>query len=163
MLGYVIHGLEAVNRQHDLQEFANLHRWHFCFSAGVCGNIVWAERFLDIRHLRQKIYAAVGTVPSGMFLRTWDTKLNTAWMSSGHQTVPTLRLAEDLRRFWYFVQIVTYLRSWALLEKPQIVQPLKNFPAFYGTRRFITVFTRAFHGPYPEPDLSSPHHPIPSL
>jgi hypothetical protein len=25
------------------------------------------------------------------------------------------------------------------------VQPLKKFPAFYGTRRFITVFTRALH------------------
>jgi hypothetical protein len=33
------------------------------------------------------------------------------------------------------------LRS-ALLEKPPIVQPLKNFSAFYGTLRFITVFTR---------------------
>jgi hypothetical protein len=38
-----------------------------------------------------------------------------------------------------------YSRSWALLEPPQIVQPLKNFPAFYGTRRFNTVFTRALH------------------
>jgi hypothetical protein len=35
--------------------------------------------------------------------------------------------------------------SWALLEKLPIVQPLKNFRAFYGTRRFITVFTRALH------------------
>jgi hypothetical protein len=35
--------------------------------------------------------------------------------------------------------------SWALLEKPPIVQLLKNFPAFYGTRRFITVFTKALH------------------
>jgi hypothetical protein len=35
--------------------------------------------------------------------------------------------------------------SWALLEKPPIVQLLKNFPAFYGTRRFITVFVRALH------------------
>jgi hypothetical protein len=26
-----------------------------------------------------------------------------------------------------------------------IVQLLKNFPAFYGTRMFITVFTRALH------------------
>jgi hypothetical protein len=25
------------------------------------------------------------------------------------------------------------------------VQLLKNFPAFYGTRRLITVFTRALH------------------
>jgi hypothetical protein len=41
--------------------------------------------------------------------------------------------------------LLTYLRSWALLEKPPVVQPLKNFPTFYGTRRFITVFTRALH------------------
>jgi hypothetical protein len=33
--------------------------------------------------------------------------------------------------------------SWALLEKPPIVQLLKIFPAFYGTRKFNTVFTRA--------------------
>jgi hypothetical protein len=39
----------------------------------------------------------------------------------------------------------TYLRSWALLEELSIVQPLKNFPAFYGTRRFNTVFKRALH------------------
>jgi hypothetical protein len=37
------------------------------------------------------------------------------------------------------------LRSWALLQKPPIVQPLKIFPVFYGTRRFITAFTRALH------------------
>jgi hypothetical protein len=30
-------------------------------------------------------------------------------------------------------------------EKLAIVQLLKNFPTFYGTQRFITVFTRAFH------------------
>jgi hypothetical protein len=29
------------------------------------------------------------------------------------------------------------------LRSCTIVQPLKNFPAFYGIRRFITVFTRA--------------------
>jgi hypothetical protein len=40
---------------------------------------------------------------------------------------------------------ITHSRSWALLEKPPIVQLLKNFPAFYGTRRSITVFTRALH------------------
>jgi hypothetical protein len=40
---------------------------------------------------------------------------------------------------------ITHSWSWALLEKPPIVQPLMNFPAFYGTRRFITVFTRALH------------------
>jgi hypothetical protein len=35
--------------------------------------------------------------------------------------------------------------SWTLLEKPPVMQLLKNFPIFYGTRRFITVFTRALH------------------
>jgi hypothetical protein len=35
--------------------------------------------------------------------------------------------------------------SWAFVEKPSVVQLLKNDPAFYGTRRFITVFTRALH------------------
>jgi hypothetical protein len=32
-----------------------------------------------------------------------------------------------------------------LLEKPTVAQLLKNFPTFYGTRRLITVFTRARH------------------
>jgi hypothetical protein len=41
--------------------------------------------------------------------------------------------------------LITYSRSWALLEEPQIVQPLKNFQAFCRTRRFNTVFTRALH------------------
>jgi hypothetical protein len=41
--------------------------------------------------------------------------------------------------------ILTYSWSWALLEKLPIVQPLIKFPAFYGTRRFITAFTRALH------------------
>jgi hypothetical protein len=36
-----------------------------------------------------------------------------------------------------------YLLSSAFLEKLPIMQPLKNFPAFYGTQSFITVFTRA--------------------
>jgi hypothetical protein len=36
--------------------------------------------------------------------------------------------------------------SWSrVLEKPTVAQPLKNFPTFYGTRRFITLFARARH------------------
>jgi hypothetical protein len=30
-------------------------------------------------------------------------------------------------------------------EKPSVAQLLKNFPTYYGTLRFITVFTRALH------------------
>jgi hypothetical protein len=40
---------------------------------------------------------------------------------------------------------LNHSRIWALPEKPSVVQPLKNFPEFYGTWRFITVFTRALH------------------
>jgi hypothetical protein len=36
---------------------------------------------------------------------------------------------------------ITHSWSRALLEKPPIVQLLEKFPAFYGTRRFITAFT----------------------
>jgi hypothetical protein len=43
------------------------------------------------------------------------------------------------------VASLTHSCSRALLEKLPILQPLKNFPAFYGTRRFITAFTRALH------------------
>jgi hypothetical protein len=59
---------------------------------------------------------------------------------------------------------IYYLEEFqALLEKPPVAQLLKNFPIFYGTRRFITVFTRALHWPYPEPDQSRPYYPILSL
>jgi hypothetical protein len=32
-----------------------------------------------------------------------------------------------------------------LVQRPPVAQLLKNFPNFYGSRRFITVFTRALH------------------
>jgi hypothetical protein len=49
--------------------------------------------------------------------------------------------------------------SWACLEKPPVVHLLKNFPTFYGTPRFITMFI----SPYPGSDRSSPYHSILSL
>jgi hypothetical protein len=57
---------------------------------------------------------------------------------------------------------LTHSWSWALLEKLPIVQPLKKFPAFYGTRRFITMFTRAIHWSlsWARSIQSMPSHPI---
>jgi hypothetical protein len=57
---------------------------------------------------------------------------------------------------------ITYLRSWALLEEPLIVHPLKNFPAFHGTRGFNTVYTRALHWSlsWALSIQSTPSHPI---
>jgi hypothetical protein len=41
--------------------------------------------------------------------------------------------------------LLPYSRSRALLEEPLNVQPLKNFSAFHGTRRFNAVFTKVLH------------------
>jgi len=43
----------------------------------------------------------------------------------------------------YFILHTPWSRD--LLEKLTGFQPVKNFPAFYGTRRFITAFTSARH------------------
>jgi hypothetical protein len=58
---------------------------------------------------------------------------------------------------------LTHSWSWDLLEKRPVVQLLKNFPAFYGTRRFITWSQEPSTGPYPDPDQSNPYYPILSL
>jgi hypothetical protein len=41
--------------------------------------------------------------------------------------------------------IIIIITPWSrgLLEKTTVSQLVKKFPAFYGTRRFITAFTRA--------------------
>jgi hypothetical protein len=53
----------------------------------------------------------------------------------------------ELIIFWkqaiYITHSLSHSWSWALLENSPIVEPLKNFPAFYRTRKFITVITRA--------------------
>jgi hypothetical protein len=50
----------------------------------------------------------------------------------------------------------------SVLEKLNGSQLVKKFPTFYGTRSFITAFTKVpatcpYPGPYPEPDQYSPH------
>jgi hypothetical protein len=71
--------------------------------------------------------------------------------------------------------------SWALLEKPPVVQLLMNFAAFYGNPSWEAISYAATQelpnilwnpkvhlpcsrepsaGPYAEPDQSSPYHPI---
>jgi hypothetical protein len=58
---------------------------------------------------------------------------------------------------------LTHSWSWALLEMLPIVKLLKNFPAFYGTRRFITCSQEPSTDPCPKPHESNPYHPILSL
>jgi hypothetical protein len=59
-------------------------------------------------------------------------------------------LYKDLHAFLHISSLAHYIytyitHSWsqALLEMPPFLQLLKNFPAFYGTWRFIIMLTRA--------------------
>jgi hypothetical protein len=55
-------------------------------------------------------------------------------------------------RYSYTANIITFLLTYllttwrrVLLQKLTGLQPAKKFPAFYGTRRFLTAFTSARH------------------
>ena len=65
---------------------------------------------------------------------------------------------------YLLTNLLTYLltpRSTALLEKLTVSQLVKKFPAFYGTRRFITTVTSARHLslPWASSIQSIPPHP----
>jgi hypothetical protein len=83
-----------------------------------------------------------------------NSMLKPLWVTCS--VAPTLPVIHSLT--------LTHSWNWALLEKLPIVQLLKNFPAFYGTRTFITVFTRALHWSlsWARSIQSIPYHPIPS-
>jgi hypothetical protein len=68
---------------------------------------------------------------------TWETEHTYVRVSSLFKII--------IRRVTYSSQDIIHSWSWALLEEPPIVHLLKNFRVFYGTRRFISVFTRDLH------------------
>jgi hypothetical protein len=80
--------------------------------------------------------------------------------SSSIRVAPTWSIGQP--RSPRFTYLLTYSRSWGLLKEPLIVHPLKNFPAFHGTRRFYTVFTRALRWSlsWAISIQSTPSHPI---
>ena len=51
----------------------------------------------------------------------------------------------DVLRNAEFTDLLTYSMQQSLLEKLTGLQLCKKFPAFYGTRMFITAFTSACH------------------
>ena len=63
-------------------------------------------------------------------------------------TLWTQNFSENIGNKYFILIILTYLltpRSRVLLEKPTSFRLIKKFPAFYGTRRFITLLTSARH------------------
>jgi hypothetical protein len=75
---------------------------------------------------------------------TWQYDWNVIQRSHGYVHSNTIHPKSTRLRNSISISL-THSWSWVLLEKPPTVQPLKKFPEFYGTRRFITVFTRALH------------------
>ena len=59
------------------------------------------------------------------------------------------------------IYLFTYLLT--LLEKLTGLQLVKKFPAFHGTRSFITALTSARHLSYPGPAQTNPYTHIPLL
>jgi hypothetical protein len=88
--------------------------------------------------------------------------------SSGIRTHdPNVRAGEEgfcLRRRghcdWHsyinITYLLTYLRSWALIEKLPIEQPLKNFPVIFEPEGSLPSSQEPSTGPYPKPDRYSP-------
>ena len=52
---------------------------------------------------------------------------------------------EILKKACSYTYLLTYSKEQVLLEKLSGSQLVKKFPAFYGTRRFITAFTSSRH------------------
>jgi hypothetical protein len=78
--------------------------------------------------------------------------------------IPSISVLQ-LNRIFYTSGPLTNLTplSWVLLDKPPVAQILKNFPTFYETQRFITVFTSARHRSLYWVRWIRPYHPNLSL
>jgi hypothetical protein len=88
-------------------------------------------------------------------------KINSVTQNSAIQKLPCI-LSTSLSSMLYHDRISANSSLWALFEKPSVVQLLKNFPTFYGTRRFIAMFTTALYWSlcWVRSIQSTPPHPI---
>ena len=77
--------------------------------------------------------------------RTWEPSLNVVYPEGFHLRVVvcTVDWVGDEAIFWTRFMSTSIPRSTVLIEKRTGSQLVKKFPAFYGTRRFITAFTSA--------------------
>jgi hypothetical protein len=131
------------NNSHRLQQFL-----YHCMPTRSCGNMLPSNGCPSI----------VETVTSGRRLPSRSLAMviciKISYRGAPTEASPSVcpflgtHAATSERINWFWLNLILELTSWswALLEKPPIVQLLKNFATFYGTRRFITVITRALHG-----------------
>jgi hypothetical protein len=118
------------------------YKYTLCFldSATVKRSLYYGSGWLDRRsdqffHLQCQKKSDV-PVQQTKFEVTWS------WYVTKFQATFILFYPSS-RLFIYHIKLTPW--GWVLLEKPPVAQLLENFPTFYGTRRFITVFTRTLH------------------
>jgi len=103
----------------------------------------WTHRHVDVR-LQCESYSGrrnetIISASSGVAL--WREQKNTA-VKGSILSLCRKMCSQHIPR----ISMKKYLATWSrVLEKLIITQPIKKFPAFYGTKRFITVFTRVRH------------------
>jgi hypothetical protein len=86
------------------------------------------------------------------------------WIQCGFRAFLLKVVKKNLSERHAYTYLLTYLLTpWSrvLLEKLTGFQLVKKVPAFYGTRKFITAFTRAHHLSlsWASPIQSVPPHP----
>jgi hypothetical protein len=126
--------INYISRQNivNIQQVGRVHwiKTHFTHASHTM-SARQRKRFL---HVDYKEYVAEGILNSV-----------TSQISSASSENFYLSLEKNTATLGASVHSLAHSWSWALLEMPLVVQLLKNLPAFYGTRRFITVFPRALH------------------
>ena len=112
------------------------------WSSSRSGRLTFKEH--THRYLREAVCA------TGPGETIWRTEIYLA--SEGHRTAVFQLVAWSLFLTYFLAYLLTCLLTYLLtpwsrvfLEKLTVSQPVKNFPTFYGTRRFVTAFTSAHH------------------
>jgi hypothetical protein len=116
-----------------------LGRWRQCFISRISlwYKMIYRILLLIVSFFMGDVDDYATSLPEVLFV------VSSLSAAEGRSTVCVLMA--DTWKVTVYILYITHSWSWALLEKPPIVLLLKNFPEFYGTRRFITVFTRALH------------------
>jgi hypothetical protein len=83
-----------------------------------------------------------------IIITTTTTTINIVFCHGSFDLGTSLPETEVILATAVFSVLLTYLLTpWSRVLPEKLKRPelLKKFPAFYGTRRFITAFTRARH------------------